>query len=88
VATDSQKNTVYLLAKKHGVKSPEDFGILLCAHFLDKYQHVKEVSVHIEEYPWKRMGIGEGPYKQAHNHAFVFTPKTTRYCDVKQARTG
>jgi urate oxidase len=88
VATDSQKNTVYLLAKKFGVKSPEDFGILLSQHFLEKYKHVKEVAVHIEEYPWKRMDIGEGQHKQAHNHAFVFTPKTTRYCDVTQARTG
>lgn len=88
VATDSQKNTVYLLARKHGLKSPEEFGILLCNHFLTKYSHVNEVSIHIEEYPWSRMGFGKGPYQALHNHAFVFTPTATRYCDVTQKRSG
>lgn len=87
VATDSQKNTVYLLARKHGLKSPEEFGILLCNHFLTKYSHVNEVSIHIVEYPWSRMGFGKGPYQALHNHAFVFTPTATRYCDVTQKRS-
>ncbi|XP_055639743.1 uricase [Toxorhynchites rutilus septentrionalis] len=86
VATDSQKNTVYLLAQKHGLKSPEEFGILLCRHFLTKYSHVNEVSIHIDEYPWSRMSFGKGPYQDQHNHAFVFTPTASRYCDVNQKR--
>ncbi|XP_058453819.1 uricase [Malaya genurostris] len=86
VATDSQKNTVYLLARKHGLKSPEEFGMLLCSHFLAKYSHVNEVSIHIDEYPWSRMGFGKGPYQDLHNHAFVFTPTAIRYCDVTQKR--
>lgn len=88
VATDSQKNTVYLLAQKYGLKSPEEFGILLCKHFLTKYSHVNEVSIHIDEYPWSRMSFGKGPYQDQHNHAFVFTPTATRYCDVTQKRGG
>lgn len=88
VATDSQKNTVYLLAKKHGVTSPEEFGILLCNHFLQKYRHIKAASVYIEEYPWERMGFGKGPYKKLHNHAFVFSPVTLRYCSVTRERNG
>lgn len=86
IATDSQKNTVYLLARKHGIKSPEEFGMLLCNHFLNKYSHVNEVSIHIDEYPWSRMGFGRGPYQDLHNHAFVFTPTALRYCDVTQKR--
>ncbi|XP_065083643.1 uricase [Ochlerotatus camptorhynchus] len=86
VATDSQKNTVYLLARKYGLKTPEEFGILLCSHFLSKYSHVNEVSIHIDEYPWSRMGFGKGPYQDLHNHAFVFTPTAVRYCDVTQKR--
>ncbi|XP_055595864.1 uricase [Uranotaenia lowii] len=86
VATDSQKNTVYLLARKHGLKTPEEFGILLCQHFLSKYSHVTEVSIHIDEYPWSRMAFGRGPYQDLHNHAFVFTPTAVRYCDVRQKR--
>lgn len=55
VATDSQKNTVYILAKKYGIKGPEDFGLLLAKHFLGQYNHVEEVHIHIEEYPWQRI---------------------------------
>merc|ERR550532_1916553 len=32
IATDSQKNTVYILAKLHGVASPEKFGLLVTDH--------------------------------------------------------
>jgi hypothetical protein len=84
IATDSQKNTVYLMAKKHGVKSPEEFGILLCSHFLYQYKHVEEVNVNVEEYPWSRHEVEGVP----HNHAFVFTPTATRYCQVTQLRNG
>lgn len=55
VATDSQKNTVYILAKKHGIKGPEEFALLLSKHFISKYHHVEEVHIHIEEYPWQRI---------------------------------
>eukprot|EP00099_Drosophila_melanogaster_P013877 NP_476779.1 urate oxidase [Drosophila melanogaster] len=55
VATDSQKNTVYLLAKKHGIESPEKFALLLARHFINKYSHVEEAHVHVEAYPWQRV---------------------------------
>lgn len=87
VATDSQKNTVYLLAKKFGIKSPEDFALTLTKHFLSKYRHVKEAHVHVQEYPWERIryaGVDNRPTQ--HNHAFVFTPVATRYCDVIHQR--
>lgn len=93
IATDSQKNTVYLLAKKYGVNSPEEFGMLLCQHFLNKYRHVSAVHIHVEEYPWKRIGDDcatsvAGGYNNTtkHNHAFVMTPVVRRYCDVTQDR--
>lgn len=91
VATDSQKNTVYLLAKKFGVKSPEEFALLLTNHFLNKYRHVKEAHVHVEEYPWNRIRYQNtdktAPAKY-HNHAFVMTPVAVRYCDVIHQRNG
>ena len=34
VATDTQKNTVYVVAKKTSATSPEEFGIELAQHFL------------------------------------------------------
>ncbi|ALC39438.1 Uro [Drosophila busckii] len=55
VATDSQKNTVYLLAKKHGIQNPETFALLLAKHFINKYAHVEEAHVHVEAYPWQRI---------------------------------
>nr|CAD7448629.1 unnamed protein product [Timema bartmani] len=82
IATDTQKNTVYLLAKKYGVESPEDFALLLCNHFLYTYRHVDEVSVHVQEYPWERLQVDSVD----HNHAFIFSPKALRFCTVTQAR--
>lgn len=84
IATDSQKNTVYILAKNHGVKSPEDFALLLCSHFLSKYSHVVSVKVDVEEYPWRRL-VTEG---KAHNHAFLFSPEVLHTCSVSQDRGG
>nr|CAD7462646.1 unnamed protein product [Timema tahoe] len=84
IATDTQKNTVYLLAKKYGVESPEDFALLLCNHFLYTYRHVDEVSVHVQEYPWERLQVDSVD----HNHAFIFSPKALRFCTVTQARNA
>ena len=84
VATDSQKNTVYILAKHHGVKSPEEFGLLLCSHFLSKYSHVNKVTVCIEEHAWERL-VSDGT---AHNHAFISTPVAIRFCTVIFRRGG
>lgn len=83
VATDSQKNTVYLLAKKHGVKTPEEFGTVVVNHFLYTYKQVLEARCRVVEYPWERLQ-GEVP----HNHAFVYSPTASRWCEVSQARHG
>lgn len=88
VATDSQKNTVYLLAKQHGVKNPETFGLLLVQHYLQQYAHVTEAHVHVQEYPWRRINYTKDPNQVDHNHAFVFTPSAVRFCDVLLKRDG
>ncbi|KAL7286102.1 hypothetical protein TKK_0019616 [Trichogramma kaykai] len=82
IATDSQKNTIYILAKRHGVSSPEGFAMLLTGHFLEQYPQVDEVNVNIEEYPWSRQRIGSAE----HSHAFVMTPDASRFCQVSQRR--
>ncbi|KAL6260095.1 hypothetical protein P5V15_007634 [Pogonomyrmex californicus] len=82
IATDSQKNTVYLMAKKHGIHSPEAFALLLCSHFLYTYEQVAEVSINVEEYPWARYHVDNTP----HNHAFIMCPTATRFCQVSQLR--
>src|SRR6478672_9630028 len=45
VATDTMKNTVYVLASRHGIKSGEAFAQLLGKHFLGTYSHVNRVTV-------------------------------------------
>ncbi|KAL3871233.1 hypothetical protein ACJMK2_039241 [Sinanodonta woodiana] len=82
VATDSQKNTVYILARQYGIQSIEQFAILLCNHFLNKYQHVVATKVYIEEAPWKRIEI-DG---QEHVHAYLLSKTCTRFCEIKQKR--
>lgn len=86
IATDSQKNTVYILAKKYGIKSAEEFGILLAKHFLTTYGHIKRAKIWIEESPWERLGYGSGPYAQLHNHAFVHTPTAFKNCEILLSR--
>ena len=55
IATDSQKNTVYVLAKQHGVASPEEFGLLLATHFVSKYPWVTRARVQVTAHPWQRI---------------------------------
>ena len=79
---------MYILAKKHGIKSAEEFGILLAKHFLTTYGHIKRTKIWIEESPWERLGYGTGPYAQLHNHAFVYQPTAIKYCEVEFKRGG
>ncbi|MGR6318989.1 urate oxidase [Micromonospora soli] len=54
--TDSQKNTVYAFAKRHGVDQIEDFGLLLARHFVTSQPAITSARVDIEEYAWQRLG--------------------------------
>ena len=51
IATDTQKNTVYILAKQHGITSPEEFGLLLATHFVSKYPWVVKARWAARFYP-------------------------------------
>jgi urate oxidase len=65
--TDTQKNTVYALAKEHFTGSIEDFGIVLCDHFLGNNPQVSIVKVEIEEHLYARMAF-DGT---THPHAYI-----------------
>ncbi|SCL34375.1 urate oxidase [Micromonospora rhizosphaerae] len=54
--TDSQKNTVYAFAKRHGVDQIEDFALLLARHFVTSQPAITRARVDIEEYAWQRLG--------------------------------
>ena len=82
IATDSQKNTINLLAKNHGLTTPEEFGLLLCRHFLTKYSQVTRVNILIKQHPWRRLPTADGP----HEHAFITVREAERSCQVRQLR--
>ncbi len=67
IATDTQKNTVYALARLHGVGPIEEFALRMARHFVDKYPQVSGSRQEVEEYSWNRITTSAaGP----HDHAF------------------
>src|ERR1700712_2988819 len=67
IATDTQKNTVYALARKGGVPSIEEFGLRLARNFVGAYDYVTGARMEIEQFDWNRIQTASGP----HDHSFV-----------------
>ena len=55
VATDTCKNTVYVLAKDHPLESIESFAVTVAEHFLRQYDHLHTATVTIHEKSWQRL---------------------------------
>ncbi len=53
--TDTIKNTVYVLARKHEIAAIEEFGKSLVDHFLKNNPQVSEVRVELTEHLWSRI---------------------------------
>src|SRR4051794_37437005 len=65
--TDTQKNTAFAFAKKHGVASPEAYGLALARRLLDATPAATGAIVTVDEYAWDRIEVdGAGD-----DHAFV-----------------
>ena len=74
IATDTQKNTVYALARTGGVTSVEEFALRMARHF-GRYEQVTGARQEIEEYSWDRIATSaDGP----HDHSFVRAGTETR----------
>jgi urate oxidase len=65
--TDTQKNTAFAYAKKHGVSSPEDYALTLGRRLLEATPAATGARVEVEEYAWDRIEVGGA----GHDHAFV-----------------
>ncbi len=65
--TDTQKNTAFAWAKKHGVASPEDYALALAHRFLDAAPAATAARIEVEQYAWDRIPVGGA----GHDHAFV-----------------
>ena len=68
IATDTQKNTVYALARLGGVGAIEDFALRMARNFVDKYDWVTGARQEVEEYSWERITTADGT---PHDHSFV-----------------
>jgi len=78
VATDSMKNTVYLLAKQYPVTPPELFGSILASHFIELYPNIHVTRVKVVTHRWTRMTIDGEP----HPHSFLRDGAETRNAEV------
>jgi len=66
VATDTQKQTTYILAKQNPIDPPEQFAAVLGDHFVKTYPHIHVAHVKIIQHRWTRMNIDGKP----HPHSF------------------
>lgn len=82
--TDTQKNTVYALAKAHFTDSIEAFGLHLANHFLDHNQQVTQARIELTEYPWTRMAFDGHP----HPHAYVGGSSEKRTAVILKTRSS
>lgn len=65
--TDTQKNTVYALAREHFKTSIEDFALYLAEHFVSTQEPVKQATVEIAEHSYQRLQV-DGV---EHPHAYI-----------------
>ncbi|RKT31747.1 urate oxidase [Microbacterium sp. AG1240] len=79
VATDTQKNTVFAFAKEHGIRSPEEFLLLLAEHFTSSFEWIEGGLFQAEQYAWERILVDGVP----HDHSFVRQGQGTRLATVQ-----
>ncbi|KAJ1939238.1 hypothetical protein FBU59_004191, partial [Linderina macrospora] len=87
VATDSQKNTVYYLAKTlpaEKVMVPEVFATEVAKFMVNKYAHVTSCQVKIITKPWERMKFDN----RSHAHSFYREGKETRWTEAVVTKTN
>src|SRR5688572_26319608 len=63
--TDTMKNTVYALAARMTLREPEDFGLALARHFVDRNPKLQRVRIDITDHAWKHIAIGEREHGEA-----------------------
>ncbi|WP_324670652.1 factor-independent urate hydroxylase [Hymenobacter sp. GOD-10R] len=82
--TDTQKNTVYALAKEHFTGTIEEFGLYLANHFITNNPQVSKARIEILEHAWQRMAFDGA----AHTHSFTGGSAEKRRTLVIQTAAG
>ena len=83
VATDSMKQTVYVLAKQHSVTPPELFAARVSSHFVEKYKHIHSANVKVKVHRWTRLSVNGKP----HPHSFFRDGSETRNVEATATET-
>ncbi len=83
VATDSMKNTVYVLAANHSLADIESFGKSLAGHFLATYAQVRSCTINLSEELWQRIVSADG---NPHPHAFFGAGDEKHAAEVRADR--
>lgn len=83
VATDTQKQTCYILAKQNPVTPPELFASIIGSHFVSTYSHIHACHVNITQHRWTRMIVDGKP----HPHSFFRDGEEVRQVELV-AREG
>ena len=84
-STDTQKNTVYYIAKQFpNPCSPEEYALALARHYVKTYPLVSKAKITVEVSPWKRLVTSQGP----HEHGYVGEGTEVRTCYVEVDDTG
>jgi len=88
VPTDTQKNTVYYLAKLHlnGNTCLEEFGLAIVKHFLAEHKQISQASVDLWQHRWVR--IIDPKTNAPHRNAFVRESPELRTTVVTATRNG
>lgn len=84
VATDSMKQTTYIMAKLHPVTPVEQFASILGSHFLEKYKHIHIAHISIIQHRWTRMTVNGKP----HPHSFFRDGAEKRVVQADVSRKG
>jgi len=82
--TDTMKNTVYALAKGESIADPENFGLMLAAHFLGNNPQVSEARIELREHLWRRIDVHGKP----HRHSFISRGNERRLAVITQSRAA
>jgi len=82
VATDSMKNTTYIMAKQNPVNPPELFASILGTHFIETYKHIHIAHIKVVTHRWTRMTIDGKP----HPHSFYRDGQETRNVEADVIR--
>jgi urate oxidase len=80
--TDTQKNTVYALAKESFNDSIEDFGVSLSKHFMSNNPQLSKATIEIEEHLYTRLNFDD----KKHPHAYISGGNEKHTITVEQSK--